>query len=364
MKTKIICFIASLSSGGAEHQLSMLANFLSVENYDVTLLTYGDAEDHYELNDRINRIKIAQKKSKIKKILSLFKFVITTKAECIISFGARENFMLLIPLLFNRSVKMIAGERCVIWDGLKWYNKMNYKFLYSRADYIVPNSKTQENDIKVNWPKLANKTKAIFNYTAIDEICMSPLPNRDFIKVGIFSRYSKQKNYIRFSSVVKTLKEKCNKRFEFHWYGNKHNDQGMYLEEYNQFSKMIDEYKIDDVLKLHDHVKDAVSLFDDYDVLSLPSLTEGFSNALSEYICSGHPVVASDVADNSIMVHDGENGFLFNPEDEEDMVKTYIDMFNTSYSRRCEMGKKSRMFAERLFCKETFVKSYVEIIEH
>lgn len=360
---EIICFIAALSSGGAEHQLSYLANFLTEQGYYVTLVTYGDAVDHYVLSDRVKRVKLAPQESKLKKAISLICYFIKTKADCVISFGARENFMVLLPLLFNRKVKVLAGERCVILGKGSFYNRINYKYLYSRAQFVITNSKAQKNEIMQQWPKLKPKLFTIFNYTAINSINVNTLPNRPFFKIGIFSRYSKQKNYIRFASVIKTLKKQSDAPFEFHWYGNKNDDSGYLLPEYIHFSELISNYGIEDVLFLHDHVKDVVSLFSDFDALSLPSLTEGFSNSLSEYICSGHPVIASNVADNGIMVHDGQNGYLFDPNDEEGMVDSYIKFFHTAYDIRCAMGCESRRIAAKLFDKNNFLNSYIGLIE-
>ena len=89
---------------------------------------------------------------------------------------------------------------------------------------------------------------------------------------------------------------------------------------------------------------------------------EGFSNSIGEAICSGRPVICSDVSDNSVMVQE-ENGFLFNPTDEADMLSAFIKLLNTPIENLHQMGIKSRERAEQLFNVEKFTESYISLIE-
>ena len=74
-------------------------------------------------------------------------------------------------------------------------------------------------------------------------------------------------------------------------------------------------------------------------------------------------MICSNVSDNSVMVHDGENGFLFDPLDVNDMYRAFLTFLRTTSDERDKMGKKSREIAESLFDRERFVNQYVELIE-
>ena len=121
---------------------------------------------------------------------------------------------------------------------------------------------------------------------------------------------------------------------------------------------MLNEY-----ITIHEPTKNVAQLIPSFDAMCLPSLYEGFSNSISEYICCGRPVICSDVSDNSIMVHEGENGFLFNPLDVEDIVRAFSSYFSSSKEKRLLMGQKSREIAEQLFDKELFINEYIKLIE-
>lgn len=56
------------------------------------------------------------------------------------------------------------------------------------------------------------------------------------------------------------------------------------------------------------------------DVFVLPSLSEGFPNVILEAMASGLPIVATKVAGLAEIIKDGENGFLVEPENPEQIA--------------------------------------------
>lgn len=359
---QITCFITSLSNGGAERQLAILASMLAEKGYDVSLVTFSGDEDEYSYNSKIHRVRIQHSGSNISKLLSIFKYYLSVKTDCVISFGARVNFLAIIPLFFRKRVKIIAGERCATFEGMTWYKKLNYRCLYKRADYIVPNNYTQKKEIEQLYPYLLPKTHVITNYTDLNQYTVHKNPQNQIIRVGVFCRYAKQKNYLRFAEALKTLKETSDMPFHVDWYGNSKvgsEDNPEFL----SFSKLVDDYSINDIITLHGRASNVAELIPVFDVLCLPSLGEGFSNTISEYICCGKPVVCSDVADNSIMVKDGVNGFLFDPNKTEEIAKALKRIFTLGKDKREQMGHESRIIAERLFDKDKFIASYIKLIE-
>ena len=97
--------------------------------------------------------------------------------------------------------------------------------------------------------------------------------------------------------------------------------------------------------------------------MCLASFFEGFSNSLSEYICCGKPVLCSNVCDNSTIVEDGVNGYLFDPYNIMDIVQAFRKVYSLSTNQREEMGTKSREMAVVKFSKKTFVNKYIKLIE-
>ena len=363
IKNKIItCFIDSLSSGGAELQMSYLCDFLYDKGYDITLVTFGDVKDLHHVNENIKRVRLCQGGSRKSKVFSIFKYFATCKTDVVISFGQRENLLCIIPLCIRRKIKVIAGERNFTVGTPDRIEKLLNNYFYHRATFVVPNSYSQGKHLYTYKSYLKKKVKTITNYTDLALYNPKELPGGSTKMVGIFCRYDLQKNYERFAYAVKLLKSKVTEPFMFVWYGDKTflgRENHMYVE----FKSLVEKLGIGDVLKLEDHVLDVKSELDKYDIICLPSLHEGFSNSIAEAICCGKPMMVSNVSDNSVMVHNNENGVLFNPLDVDDMASSMATLIKKSPAELKEMAKASRTIAESLFNKEKFINSYIEIIE-
>ena len=363
---RIICFTESLAGGGAEHQMVILAGLLAEEGYDVTLVTYASVTDHYDTPPNVMRIDIGKTRIKNKwlkaliKILKIFHYFLRVKTDCIIAYRECANLRVLLPMIFRRrKIKVICSDRNTS-THLTFKHKLLLYYLYFRADYIVPNSQTETNFIAEHKPSLKSKLRTIHNFTDLNHFELSPIPvDISVIKVAIFSRYDKQKNPVGLAFAIHKLKTETKRLFEIHWYGAQLNESSGYLEVCN----VVDKLDIADSLFLHPAVKNPASLMKDYHAICLPSLFEGFSNSIGEGICSGKPMLVSNVSDNHIMVKDGYNGFLFNPKDTDSICNAFLQFFNLTYEEMFRMGQNSRIIAENLFNKKQFVKRYIDLIE-
>jgi len=358
---KITCFTANLGAGGAEHQMVILSNLLAERGYSVTIVTYNNLKDDYELHPTIRRIRLDDSGGSLKRELAIAKFFLKVKTDCIISYRSTPNFIMLLPMLFRKGVKIICSERnTTIVPNIR--EKWNYNLLYKRADYIVPNSHTQARYLRALNKSWSDRVAPIINYTELDKyIPISGPEIRDVLIFGIIARIFPQKNYERLCKMLVELKKSTKRPFKVIWYGDR--QEGEHSKGSVHIRQLIKDLNIEDVLEVRPAILDVASSMSQFHVMCLPSLFEGFSNSLSEYICCGKPVVCSDVSDNSLMVHDGENGFLFDPKDTKSMSSAFIKMLTLSHDRLDAMGKRSREIAEDLFNKESFVKKYIQLIE-
>ena len=367
----VTCFTESLGGGGAEHQMVILAGMLAENGYDVSLVTYASLPDHYSTPAGVKRIDIGRTQIKgrklkaIVKILKCFHYFLWLKTDCVIAYRQCANLRVLPPMFFRRrkKVRVICSDRNTSLT-VSFKHKMLLFFLYKRADYIVPNSRTETDFIAHYKPQLIPKLRTIHNYTDLQQFATSSMPkNLETIKIAIFSRYSSQKNPIGFAKAMRELKGKTSQHFEVHWYGAQMEANGGYDNAYLAARQAVVDYEVEDEIKLIPAVKNPAALMGDYHVVCLPSLYEGFSNSIAEGICSGKPMLVSDVSDNSVMVHEGENGFLFDPNDSDGICNAFLKFFNLSYNEMLRMAGRSREIAEDLFDREHFIKQYIVLIE-
>lgn len=137
---KITCFIDALLGGGAEHQMSILAGFLSEKGFDVELVTYNGNNDFYKLNPQVKRIDLGlYGMGKFRKLLKLWLFFHNYESDCIISYREQINFMLLLCVLFKK-VPVIVSERNITINTPSIYGIINMYLLYFRAKYVVSNT--------------------------------------------------------------------------------------------------------------------------------------------------------------------------------------------------------------------------------
>lgn len=368
---RITCFTESLCGGGAEHQMVILAGLLREEGYEVTIVTYANLPDYYDTPSGVRRIDIGATRVKSKtlkafvKILKCFHYFLWLKTDCVISYRGYANLRVLPPMFFRsrKKIKVICSERNTS-RALTFKHKLLLNGLYRRADYIVPNSMTQTEFVVKHKPQLQPKLHTIHNYTDLQQFVSSDMPaDLSVIKVAIFARYSAQKNPIGFAKAMSELKKRTTHPFEVHWYGAQKNEKGEYNHEYLSIKNAVEELGLEDVLKLLPAVREPALLMGNYHAACLASLFEGFSNSIAEGICSGKPMLVSDVSDNSLMVHDGENGFLFDPKNTDSIVEAFLKFFNLRYDEMCRMGQRSREIAEDLFDKKHFIQQYVGLIE-
>jgi glycosyltransferase involved in cell wall biosynthesis len=88
----------------------------------------------------------------------------------------------------------------------------------------------------------------------------------------------------------------------------------------------------------------------------MTSLSEGFSNAILEYMAAGIPVVATDVGGNREAIADGETGFLVGQRSPEEIARMLLILL-TDEDRRREMGDQAlARCAERFELSRTIVE--------
>jgi len=82
----------------------------------------------------------------------------------------------------------------------------------------------------------------------------------------------------------------------------------------------IEMLKVSDKVNLHGYINQPFKHLIAADVMVLPSLTEGISRSVLEALYLGVPCVVRDIDGNSELIQDGENGALF--EQDQDLAPT------------------------------------------
>ena len=354
---KIICLIESLGSGGAERQLSGLAVLLKHQGYDVEVWTYYPNDFYLPVLQEANVTYryIASAQSKKKRLSVLYKELRKANPDTVIAYLDTACMVACVIKAIGGKFKLIVSERNTTQ---KLSKRERVKFwLYRLADYIVPNSQTQTEFIMTHFPALASKVKCVTNF--VDTERFVPIHDKNVRsprRILTVARIMPQKNVLEY---IKAVKKVVDKGYELRvdWFGNSGDENY-----YHQCMQAVINNGLEEVFVFYPAKSSIIEEYQDADWFCLPSYYEGFPNVVCEAMSCGLPILASNVCDNAQIVEDGENGFLFDPHNEKQIVDVVIKSLEIKDSEMKEMCILSRKLAIDKFSSSVFVKKYINII--
>lgn len=359
---KILCLIDTLGSGGAERQMVGLAVLLKNKGYNVDLVSYHK-EDLYAPIARIGGVEpivLKVENSPFSKFNAIRRFIKQHgKYDCVITYKGGPNIIGCLLKMLGLKSRLIVSERNTTQELTRHERKKFW--MYRFADFIVPNAYSQSEFISVRYPALKKKIATITNFT--DSKHFSPKPNKkksERINILTTARIAKQKNLINYLRAIALLKQRDIKDVHFDWYGDLQKVAGRYGEEVKH---KVEELSIQEMISFYPNVANIVERYQDCDIFCLPSLYEGFPNAICEAMSCGKPIVCSRICDNPRIVSEGQNGIFFDPKNIEDIADKLYQMINMSQQQREQWGEKSRELAIEMFSEEAFVQKYIQLIE-
>lgn len=351
----VVLLIDSLDSGGAQRQMVGLAKLLHDKGYQINVIYYHPIYFYRSYLDEhhIHNKYVTGSENKIKRIFLIARAIRQFKPEVVISYLDSPNIIACLIKALGIKFRLVVSERNTSQD-LSYIEKTKF-YLYRYADSIVTNSYTQERFINNNFPIWGYKTKVITNFVDTDLFHPLHKEKREKLRILVVGRVSRQKNVLAFLQAVHILKRN-GISFSVDWYGRVDDDT------FKQSKRLIDTHLLDDVFSFHKPTIDIVSEYQQSDIFCLPSLYEGFPNVICEAMSCGLPILCSNVCDNSLVVKDGENGFLFDPSNIEEMANKMMTMLRMPEDIRHEMGNYNRLMAETYFSRKSFVEKYIKLI--
>lgn len=356
---KILCMVENLGQGGAERQLIGLATLLAKERNRVKIIIYD--KDFFYLpllqGTGVECEYIEKAKNRFRRIPQILRFVKSDRPDVVISFLVNPSIIACIVKWILGGFKLIVSERNTN-QSISLKDRIRFK-LFKHADWIVPNSNSQNVFIKTHYPKLADKVVTITNF--VDTIFFCPNEKNkekqvtDAIKIVCVGRISQQKNVKLFIQATKKVVDSgVNLRVD--WYGLSFHPYS------DECDKLLKSLHLEEMFCFHKETSDVKSVYHQADVMILPSLYEGFPNVVCEAMSCGLPVLCSDICDNGRIVRNNINGFLFNPNLLDDIADKIIKFSRLSSEERKSMCRKSREFAISDFSQELFFNKYKKLI--
>lgn len=365
---KKILFLGGLSSGGAEHQMVVVASLLKKEGYDVTYLS-SDQSDFFEkdLKDagvkllRIDENKIISflKLNIPRTTILLFRLLKKNKYDTVISFVSSSNFLNCFTSKWKSTRhNAITGIRNNRDDLFLSPREKFYTRFEKYATTKVSNSDAAKVRFAQLFPNIAPKLMTIYNIVDIPIISSSYVSKKDNkVHIIVPASYREVKNPMRLLEAVALLKQDQKNKLRIDWYGNIQAGPELY----QQMLAFIETHHLEDVMALHDATKDIANRIKEADMVGLFSTSEGLPNSICEGMMLGKPIIMTRVSDYTVLV-DASNGFLCDADNPASIKEGLCAAASLSTSELLEMGTHSKNKADSLFSKKTILEQWKKII--
>lgn len=351
--------ISTLSGGGAERVMSLIANDWADRGHAVSLLTYGaENEDHYALHSGVERIALSMPwqagswvqrlRNNLRCLACIRRGVGRRSPDAVVSFTHETNVRVLVALAMT-GVPVVVSERVNprrhsagrVWDLLR-------RIMYRRAACVVVQTKPVEDWALGFLPR--GRVRRIPNpLRKLPSIGRDRAPNRIILAVG---RLTAQKGFDILLRAF-SLTGLCHYGWRLLILGD-----GPDRERLRSLSRSL---RLSDAVSMPGIVADPTSHMAPYGIFVLSSRYEGFPNVLLEAMGMGMAVVSTDCDSGPAeIIRDGENGLLLAPED-VDALAAAILRLAADKELRNRLGGRAAEVRER-FALSAVMVAWDEVV--
>lgn len=350
-REKLYILSPSLKLGGAERTCAEVANYASSNRVEVIIILFTKQPIVYELNSNVKIIEPHFKKSnsylyylnvvrmvrrEIKKNPNSSAFIlgyhIIGALACV---GMNCRLIGSIRVGFNRNWKPL-NSNSIISSLFQYLYKKTNKLLRLRFDGMIHQTEKAYLWRKDNYSK---SCEHIVIHNFLREIKQHDVKKRkSVISVG---RLSAEKGHIHLLEAFK-LSDASNKGWKLEFVGNGPEDE--------KLKKFVRDHDLDDHVEFLGFRSDVDLKMQSSSIFVLPSLTEGFPNALMEAMANGLACISFDCETGPAeLINHGENGLLVPVADVNKMAQYISDLVKDEVLR-LELGEKASLIRETHSC--------------
>ena len=374
MKILIICHEFPPIGGGAANAAFYIASYLKNKQHEVTVVTSRfKRANQAKYNFNIVYLPVLRKHIDRTSPLELISFAVSgiiyglgavrkKKYDvCLAIHGIPSGWIAFviyklfkIPYVVSLRGGDVPGFLPQEYDMLHKKVKILTQLYWKDAKSIITNSEGLKELADITANVLGKKVMVISN--GVDCQAFKPdysLRDNRSVRIVYAGRLTLQKGLEGFIEAVKQSKGKIRNNFNIKIIGNG------YLK--GHLENISSELCIKGIVTFSDWM-DKEGLILEYKrahIFILPSFYEGMSNSLLEAMSCGCMVIASDIPGNRSLVKKFENGILFDSNNVLELEEILVSILNNNSSLIEDMGRKSRIIAER-FNWDKVIDSYLE----
>lgn len=373
---RITLFIDHLGCGGAQRQMVMLAILFKRHGFDPQLLTYNTSSFFLPSLEREGiPVRTIASQSKLQRILNVRRELRVNRPDAVIAYLNTPNILAEVAGWPRRDFRLIVSERS--YNGgermtrQRWFNYFRYR-MHLLADAVVTNCQSERDFMVKAVPQLAARSHVISNCVDLEQFHARRERTAGFqsgrsARILVAANFGPLKNSLGLAQGLKIARDRRpNLNLTVDWYGNNFYRDGQPTASsraYSETCAFISRHGLHDHFRTHTQVDDIRTLYHNHSALCLPSFTEGFPNAVGEAMACAMPILVSRVSDNTTLVRDGENGFLFDPYDPSSIAEALIKFSHQPQEDVARMGSASRSLAEQLLAPMRLLEQYTRLLK-
>ena len=243
-----------------------------------------------------------------------------------------------------------------VWDYLKSFALAYDKYVFQMEDFAAKGFSDGHKMIRPSIDPLITKNTEI-NQSTMDKYLGDAGIDQDKPIIAQISRFDKWKDPSGVIDVYRKVKEEIDCQLVL--CGSMATDDPEGQEVYDRIHKKVNG---DDDIHLIVDAPDIMvnSIQRAADVILQKSLKEGFALTVSEALWKETPVVGSNIGGIPTQIVDGENGYLVNPNDYEEVAKKVMDILSDEQLKE-EMGKNGKQRVKDKFLITRHIEDWMDV---
>lgn len=337
-----ICIISpSLKIGGIERALTVLANYFNETGYEVSFICCLKSKHFYLLNDTIKIIEpnFERTNSKLNKILFYPRLIFylrnsikKTNPEVILSYGDIFNSFVLLSAI-NLKIPVFISDRTSPDFQFKFPIPILKKLLYPTSKGFIAQTERAKKYKEIQFNGKLN-IEVIPN--AIRDVKIYPEIKREntILFVGRFAWEKDPEILIKAFSQIKNITN-----WNLVMAGS-----GPLLNKMKELTKQLN---ITNKVIFLGEVSQIDEIFAKAKIYVLPSVLEGFPNALCEAMAAGLPSITFSSIPHESIISNFENGIVINERTPQSLANQIENLINDDLLRN-RIGENAKEIAQKL----------------
>ena len=356
---KILFVTGTLTHGGAQRVISVVASRMSEMGHDVSMIVFKRFPEEYPLSGRVKVFSLADSEEEYKKISGakrvflLRRIIKGIHPDVAIGFleGGYGMYLASLGMKMLRIASARVNPKSILEEtGLR---SIINRIWFRMADMVVLQTKGQIELLN----GLCRKERCVVIPNPISDAYLSIEPHaydRPVERIVMVGRLNEQKDYPTALEAMRIV-NKVNPNITLDIVGE--GDIRPELE------RLIVEKGLENTVRLVGWSNDVYRIEKGSDVFLMTSLYEGMPNALMEAMASGLICISTDCETGPAdLIENGKNGFLVSLTDANAIAQRIIEIAEMSEEERRGFGDAARRYIVENYSSITIVKKWEQAI--